>query len=217
MSKLTLLLLSFSLLGACTTTTIDQYRQGDTFLSEGETVVVLGRRHNSDYETEPGFVDCVSEYLSKDKQVTVVSEADFVDGMYPWFEARTAPLRLSSLDKLKQKSPAASKMDDFGIRYIVWIDGSTETVDSMGSITCGIGTGGAGCYGFGSWQDDAKYEATIWDVDRMQSVGKISTDATGTSYMPAVVVPIPLIARVEANACKGLGGQLQQFLQPEQG
>ena len=85
----------------------------------------------------------------------------------------------------------------------------------MGSITCGIGTGGAGCYGFGSWQDDAKYEATIWDVAKMQSVGKISTDATGTSYMPAVVVPIPLIARVEANACKGLGGQLKQFLQPE--
>ena len=123
--KYVFVLLSFSFLGACTTTTIDQYRQADTFIGIEESVVVLGRRHNSDYETEPGFVDCVADFLGNDKSVNVVAESDFVDAMYPWFEARTAPLRLSSLGKLRQKGPAAAKMDDFGVRYIVWIDGST--------------------------------------------------------------------------------------------
>ena len=46
----------------------------------------------------------------------------------------------------------------------------------------------------------------------MTSVGTISTDATGQSYLPAVVVPIPLLARVEANACSSLANQLKSFV-----
>ena len=35
----------------------------------------------------------------------------------------------------------------------------------------------------------------------------------GTSYMPAIVVPvIPLLARVKANACKGLVIQLRVLI-----
>ena len=41
---------------------------------------------------------------------------------------------------------------------------------------------------------------------------KLSSDASGTSYMPAVVIPVPLIARVQASACNGLGNQLRTFL-----
>jgi len=49
-------------------------------------------------------------------------------------------------------------------------------------------------------------------MDTQESVGSISTDANGQSYMPAIVIPIPFIARVEANACSGLGNQLKQFI-----
>jgi len=43
-------------------------------------------------------------------------------------------------------------------------------------------------------------------------VGTINTDASGQSYLPALVVPIPLIARVEANACNRLATQLKDFV-----
>ena len=79
----------------------------------------------------------------------------------------------------------------------------------MGSISCAIGPGGAGCVGFGAWEDDSTYEASVWDVQRMQPVALLSAEAEGTSYMPALVVPIPLIARVQASACDGLADQLQ--------
>ena len=39
----------------------------------------------------------------------------------------------------------------------------------------------------------------------------MSTTATGQSYMPAVVVPIPIIAPVQGTACDGLGDQLLEF------
>ena len=43
-------------------------------------------------------------------------------------------------------------------------------------------------------------------------MGRISTTATGQSYMPAVIIPIPIIAPVQGTACDGIGEQLLQYL-----
>ena len=93
----------------------------------------------------------------------------------------------------------------------MWIDGETIRTGGAGSMTCGIGPGGAGCFGFGTWGNDSNYEATIWDFTDQEEVGRMSTQASGQSYMPAVVVPIPIIAPVQGTACDGLGDQLLEF------
>ena len=71
---------------------------------------------------------------------------------------------------------------------------------------------GFGCVGFQWWQKDSSYEASIWDLKTASSAGIISAAVTGTSYMPAIVVPIPIIARTKAAACQGLAKQLREFL-----
>ena len=45
-----------------------------------------------------------------------------------------------------------------------------------------------------------------------QYINTVSADVSGTSYLPALVIPIPLIARTQAKACKGLAEQLQAFI-----
>ena len=77
-------------------------------------------------------------------------------------------------------------MAEFGVRYMVWLDGFTETSGRTGTISCTVGPGGAGCFGFGSWEDDSTFNARVWDVASLQNVGTISTDATGRSYVPAL-------------------------------
>lgn len=201
----------------CTTVVIDEYRRSTGELALGDSVVILGRRHSSDYETEPDLIDCVGKTLHNPKSgVTVIPERQFVDAMYPWFEPRTAPMHIKSLDKLMDIPDVRDRMEKYGVKYIVWIDGSTETTSSAGSIGCSIGTAGAGCFGFGTWDKESDYEASVWDFRDQELSGKISADAQGTSYMPAIVVPIPLIARVQNNACKGMAAQLQEFLLPPQ-
>ena len=208
-----LLLAALALLASCTSTTIDEFRRGETGIGASETVVVLGRRQASDYETRAEFVSCVGERMGRgENALTIVPEQEFVDAMFPWFEPRTAPLRTRDLERLMAENVVAEKMLEFGVRYIVWLDGHTETTDRTGSISCTIGPGGAGCFGFGTWEDDANFDARIWDVASMTSVGTISTDATGQSYLPALIIPIPLIARVEANACSRLADQLKSFV-----
>ena len=147
--------------------------------------------------------------------LSVIPEKQFVDAMFPLFEPRTAPLRTRDLERLMSEPVVADKMAEFGVRYMVWLDGFTETSGRTGTISCTVGPGGAGCFGFGSWEDDSTFDARVWDVASLQNVGTISTDATGQSYVPALVIPIPLIARVEANACIRLADQLKQFVNGE--
>jgi hypothetical protein len=78
----------------------------------------------------------------------------------------------------------------------------------------GAGPGGGGCLGLLWWEKNAGYEASVWDLAALDSMGKITIDASGTSYVPAPIIPVPLIARTQATACKELAEQLEEFLRP---
>lgn len=204
-------------LQACTSVVIDEDRRGNAELDGNESVVVLGRRHASDYETEPDLISCIGDTLAGgSKGINVIGERDFVDEFYPWFEPRTAPMKVRDLNRVLNQEHLAKAVENHNVRYIIWVDGNTETTNSAGSIGCSIGTGGAGCFGFGTWDKESDYEVTVWDYKNLKTMGKISADASGTSYMPAVVIPIPIIARVQASACKGIGQQLRSFLKPDE-
>ncbi len=202
------------LLSACVTATVDEmvYNKPTAGLG-GDSVVILGRRHASDYETEPDFVRCVGDYIaSGDNSITVIDELEFLNAVYPWFEPRTAPLHPVDIERLLRQEPVAEKMAALKVEYMIWLDGSTERTGGSGSMACSLG----GCFGFGTWSHDANYEATIWDFTDKTAVGHVNTSATGQSYMPAVIVPIPIIAPVQGTACDGIGQQLLEFLSSEQ-
>ena len=211
--KIPLLLCILTALSACTTTEIDQFRQADTQINSDESIVILGRRHSNSYETELDFVECVGNVVASGNDgINVIPESVFLDEMFPFFEPRTAPMRTDHLEQLMQQDVAAEKLEDFGVEYIVWVDGLTQRSGESGSISCAVGPGGGGCFGFGTWTDDSNFEAEIWDMDTLSSAGAISADANGQSYLPAIILPIPLLARVESNVCSGMGQQLKSFL-----
>lgn len=205
-----------ALFGGCKSTTIvNEYREQPTLeMAENESIVVLGRRHKSSSETEVDFIDCVGDSLNNGRTgINVIPEQEFIDSMYPYFETSTAPMDVKKLSQLMQQPVFAQKLSDFRLRYFVWIDGYTETTDSSGSISCAVGPGGGGCFGFAYWDDEANYEATIWDFKNLALSGKISAETQGTSYLPAVIVPVPLLARVQSNACKSMAAQIISFLE----
>jgi len=209
------LLMATTLLSGCVTSSVDEmvYARHDVSLKGDARVVILGRRHAPDYETEPDFIQCVGRHVSnRARTVGVIPELDFINSLYPWFEPRTAPMHPQDVARLLTQAPVASRLQELDVDYIVWIDGNTTRTEGSGSMTCAIGPGGGGCFGFGSWANDSNYEAVIWDLTGSSEVGRISTSASGTSYMPAVFVPIPIIAPVRGTACDGLGDQLVQFL-----
>lgn len=215
---LTRALLSCWALSACVSSKVEQLRQSGKAVQvqQGESVVVLGRRHRADRESEASFNGCVAKSL-RSKKLPVYSEQQFKDALFPWLEARTAPISAEALNRMLEVPVIAQRVEQTGVRFLVWVDGQTDKIDSGGSIGCGVSPGFAGCFGFGWWEKESKYEVAIWDVDNRASVGKVTVNASGTSYMPAILIPIPMIARTEAAACDGVAGQIGELLTPAGG
>jgi hypothetical protein len=202
------------LLVACgVTSRMEPYKQTDAVISEGEHIVILARKQHATHEAEADFVQCISDSLAKGSTgLDVHPTKEFEDKMYPWFEPSTAPLSTDDLSQLLDKPGVLERVKDTGVRYVVWLDGSTDRVASGGGITCAAGVGGAGCMGLAWWEDDARYDATVWDLQNLTSAGTIHADVKGRSVMPAIIIPLPFIARPQAHACRGLTEQLKQFL-----
>ena len=200
-------------LGGCVTSHVEDARETVTGLKEGETVVIMAKSYHGGNETESDYITCVEKALrGGSKGINVVPHQRFVDELFPWFEPRTVPADTKGLPNLMQRPGVRQAVDELGVRYIVWLDGDTERVAEGGSLSCAAGPGGGGCFGFAWWQNDADYEATVWDLDDYESAGSVTADVSGTSFLPALVVPIPLIARTQTRACKGLANQLRSFI-----
>jgi len=207
------LLLATAVMVGCVTSQIEGAREGVTGIVDGETVVIMAKSYHLGNETERKYIKCVETELARGSGgLHVIPHKEFIDSLFPWFEPRTAPAETKGLAKLMQRPGVAEMVASQGVRYIIWLDGDTDRVAQGGGMSCAASVGGAGCFGFAWWQDNSDYNASIWDLDGLQSAGTITADVSGTSFMPALIVPIPLIARTRAAACKRLADQLQDFI-----
>jgi hypothetical protein len=210
---------AIALLGGCAaTTTIDEFRPTTARIEigAGEKVVILGRRDAGHYETDRDFVNCVGNKM-RGSDILVLPEQQFIDAIYPWFEPRTAPKGLARLTRLMEEPVIKERVSRENVRYIVWLDGSTETQGSAGSMSCTIGPAGGGCFGFSQWDKASVYEAVVWDLVDMTEKGRVRVDSEGTSYLIGIIAPIPLLTPVKNDACDGLGKQLRSYFTKEVG
>ena len=201
-------------LTGCVNTTIQEVREANTSLGSTESIVILSRKHKTSGETENDFVSCVSGKTgSGEDGLSVMSERAFMDELFPWFEPRTAPINMKDLTDVISRPLISEKIRAVGVRYLVWVEGTTQRSEESGALQCTVVSGGIpACFGFLSWESGSDYEASIWDINRGINVGKVSSEASGTSIVPALVVPIPFIARVQNQACISLAEQLKTFI-----
>ena len=201
------------LASGCMTAQLEESRSLATHIADDEAVVLLAKPHVEGTSAEDNFMDCVGDKIARRSGIRVQPNNDFQDSMFPWFEPSTAPQRPEGMAQLLSRPAVRQRMEESGVRYIVWVDGLTRQTDSGGSISCAIGPGGGGCIGFGWWEKESDYDAIVWDLQNAKSAGSISTNVTGTSALVGVIVPLPFIARVQGTACDRLAEQLGGFLQ----
>ena len=203
-------------LSGCMEAQIQESRELQTQVAADEAIVLLSKPEIEGARTEEGFTDCVSADLASGANgFTVRDNNEFVDQMFPWFEPSTAPTRPEALTALFERPQVAARIAETGVRYVVWLGGATRKTDGGGSIACGAGPGGAGCIGFGWWEKESDYRATVWDLRQARSAGTVTTNVTGTSALVGAIVPLPFIARVQGTACDRMAEQLRSFLRGE--
>ncbi|RPI15879.1 MAG: hypothetical protein EHM60_03495 [Lysobacterales bacterium] len=214
-------------LAGCMTSKVDETRQVAAAVRADEAIVVLKKPQIEGVGTEEKFIDCLQENLGgqlvhpEEGQSTrlkaaapfrIYGEQEFADALFPWFEPSTAPANAAGLRALLERPGVAGRLEQIGVRYVVWLDGRTRKTDGGGSIACAAGPGGAGCFGVGWWEKQSGYVASVWDLSSGAELGSVTTDVTGTSVLIGAIAPIPIITPVQRTACNRLAEQLRSFL-----
>ena len=73
------------LLGGCVNATVDEMTYNEPVAGIGESsVVILGRRHAPDYDTEFDFIECIGDHIHRgDPSIEVINEIAFFNQFFP--------------------------------------------------------------------------------------------------------------------------------------
>ena len=211
-SKINILLLLIITAVGCSTTRIDEEVNTAFTISGDESIVLLSNSYHTGNQTELDFMDCLNNsILKKQDTFEIIPTRQFQNLFYPWFEPSTAPQSIEDLPKILGNELIKEKLSVMKIKYLIKITGETKTNASSGALSCAAGPGGGGCFGFAWWDDTSAYNASVWDLSQETSVGNVSANVTGTSMIPAIIIPIPILARTQSNARDGLSDQIVNF------
>ena len=210
--KINILLLLIITTVGCSTTRIDEEVNTAFTITEDESIVLLSNSYHTGNQTELDFMDCLNNsILKKQDTFEIIPTRQFQNLFYPWFEPSTAPQSIEDLPKILGNELIKEKLSVMKIKYLIKITGETKTNASSGALSCAAGPGGGGCFGFAWWDDTSAYNASVWSLSQETSVGNVSANVTGTSMIPAIIIPIPILARTQSNACDGLSDQIVNF------
>ena len=211
-SKINILLILIITTVGCSTTRIDEEGNTAFTISGDESIVLLSNSYHTGNQTELDFMDCLNNsILKKQDTFEIIPTRQFQNLFYPWFEPSTAPQSIEDLPKILGNELIKEKLSAMKIKYLIKITGETKTNASSGALSCAAGPGGGGCFGFAWWDDTSAYNASVWDLSQETSVGNVSSNVTGASMIPAIIIPIPILARTQSNACDGLSDQIVNF------
>ena len=200
-------------ISSCTTSRLEEQVNLPLNLNEGESIAVISNSYHSGNLTEHDFIQCVNKSLSKKQDYFNLIQTEYFQNMlYPWLEPRTAPQTPEDLPEFLSRDLVRGTLETHNVKYLINISGETKTNSSSGALSCAAGPGGGGCFGLAWWDDTSSYSASVWDIAQQSSVGSVSATVSGTSVIPALIIPIPIIARTKSSACDGLVTQLLSFL-----
>ncbi len=178
-----------------------------------ESLVLIRTSYLTGNRTEEDFVRCVSKKIRDGgKRPVIHAERQFIDDLYPWLEPRTMPRESADLGDFMARPGVADAIRRKGVRYLVWLSGQTLREGSGGGLSCAAGPGGAGCFGVAWWQNNSEYTASVWDINKLSDMGDMKAAARGTSVIPALVIPIPIISRTREKACGSIATQIRDHL-----
>ena len=127
--------------------------------------------------------------------------------LYPLMESETQPETEEEFGRLLSSARVQGRLAENDLDFLLAFSGETHADDWSEGILCAQA---AGCFGF-SWSNkETRINAALWTIDGNQHPERSTMLEQGTSIMPAVLIPVPIPADTETDACKALSIQIVQ-------
>ena len=154
---------------------------------------------------------CLLKKIADDcPQTRLVSEDGVRDAFFPLMEPGTQPETAEAFAALLARADVKGRLQK-RLDFLIAFSGGTEK-DVRGGVLCGAGYGGGGCFGLAWINKETRIDVVIWDIDHAESVEAPTTLVEGTTWVPALLLPIPIVAITEAEACSDMGRQIVDFI-----
>lgn len=147
-------------------------------------------------------------------EIIVVRQSTIRDALFPLLEPATQPATEEAFAAMLARKEVRERLSHHGLRYLIAFTGDTLKAKPGGFVLCGAGYGGGGCLGF-AWRDEStSLDAALWSLEEGVTVQRReSANAEGVSVMPALIFPVPILARTQTSACSELGTRLAVAIQ----
>lgn len=153
--------------------------------------------------------DCLAGRIQEvAPEITVTRQRVIRDMLFPLLEPATQPATEADFAALLARDDVRSRLLGRGLAYLVAFTGGTRKETPGGFVLCGAGYGGGGCLGF-AWRGEATaLDAALWSLENGAKLGHAGATVEGRSLLPAFVLPVPIPARTQAQACGELGSRI---------
>lgn len=179
-----------------------------------QAIVLFPANRGAKELTLTKFARCLKAELEESvtPKPKIMDTLVFQDAMFPWFEFEQAPRTAGELNVLLSRPLVRQRIASLNVRYLVSIAGGTEIDDVFPGLLCGGAGPGVGCLGL-MWEDrTSRLNAVVWDIVSGAQAGKLSATTSGTTVVPAFIIPFPFIAYTDHDACQALARELTQRL-----
>ena len=126
---------------------------------------------------------------------------------FPWLEIDERAEALEILSFLSESPIAKDMRRSTGLRYLIFTLGQTVSGEQQGDI--GIVPGGL-FVGYARWDETTEIGAVLLDLNSPELERILEAHRTGTTRVPALILPIPMPAGTQAPACRELADKIAE-------
>ncbi|NJD24711.1 MAG: hypothetical protein FIB06_04840 [Betaproteobacteria bacterium] len=179
-----------------------------------DKVLLLPDTYSWRYTDNGEAMQCVGNRLRSYQPPIAVSVMTDVVRLqfFPWLEPSTGPRLAEDFIAWLALPAVRNKFDELGFRFLLSHQGGTRTTIPGGGILCGASMGGGGCLGFAWGTHESSFTATLFDMHTQASPRDFASLKSSGVYVPAFVLPIPLLAPTESAACESLARDVYDAL-----
>lgn len=128
---------------------------------------------------------------------------------FPWLEHSIAPATEEDVLRFVAHPVVHQKLEELNVRYLIRFSGRTTTNLSRGGIAP---IPYAGFWGFTWGTRHSAFTVAVIDVREAVAVARKSASREAGVYVPAVVLPVPIIGATESAACQELAEHIHGIL-----
>jgi hypothetical protein len=160
------LLVACGAAGGCVTSTVQEIREADTGMDDGESIVVWAGApcrlvpKPSSASCPASARTCAAAAGASPSSTRTPSATP----LFPWFEPRTAPANAPRPARDHPSRTCGERLESWGC--VTWCGSKAIPTAPTPAARSPAASPppGAGCFGFLTWENDSSYEASVWDI-----------------------------------------------------